>query len=134
MAGVTSGSLVDGSGNLITIATVQRPASERPAHDTVDEIAKWLNSDARRNPSFSNIFDEFAWRLLAADIPVLRVSLHLGTLHPQFLGATYVWWRDTGQSQKIMIAHEVADLIPYSENAVRRVREGGETLRRPAKR
>jgi len=122
--------LVDGSGNLITIETVQRPVSERPAHNTVEEIAKWLNSDARRNPSFTHIFDEFAWRLLAADIPVLRVSMHLGTLHPQFLGATYMWWRDTGQSQKIMIAHEVADLIPYSENAVRRVREGGETLRR----
>ena len=29
-----------------------------------------------------------------------------------------------------MIAHEITDLIPYPENPVRRVREGGETLRR----
>ena len=29
-----------------------------------------------------------------------------------------------------MIAHEVADIVPYEENPVRRVMEGGGTLRR----
>jgi adenylate cyclase len=52
-----------------------------------------------------------------------------GTLHPQFLGATYVWWRTSAQTQEIMITHEVADLIPPTENPVVRVRNG-EILRR----
>ena len=36
----------------------------------------------------------------------------------------------TKQDVKVMIAHEIVDTIPYPQNPVRRVREGGETLRR----
>ncbi|MBV9014242.1 MAG: hypothetical protein JO058_01145 [Alphaproteobacteria bacterium] len=75
-------------------------------------------------------FDQFAWSLVAAGIPVLRVTLHVGTLHPQFLGTTMTWWRDTGQTVQVMIKHEVADAIPYEKNPVRRVCQGRETLRR----
>jgi adenylate cyclase len=59
----------------------------------------------------------------------LRVNLRGGTLHPQFLGATYVWWRTSAQTQEIMITHEVADLIPPEQNPVMRV-ANGEILRR----
>ena len=118
------------SRNLVTVKSVQRPAAERPLHDTIDGIAKWLVGDARKNPSFTQTFDELAWRLVAAGMPLLRASLHSGTLHPQFLGATYLWWRDTAETVKVMVKHEIVDLIPYAENPVRRVREGGETLRR----
>jgi len=61
---------------------------------------------------------------------LLRVTLHVGTIHPQFLGSTIVWWRDTGQTTQVMIGHEIGDAIPYEKNPVRRVCEGGETLRR----
>ena len=74
--------------------------------------------------------DEYAWRLHAAGLPVLRVTLHCGTLHPQFLGSAYVWWRTTAQTQEIMVMHEVVDMVPYEENLVARVRHGGETVRR----
>jgi hypothetical protein len=63
-------------------------------------------------------------------MPLLRVTLHTATLHPQFLGTTLTWWRDTGETVQVMIAHEVADTIPYEENPVRRVCYGRETLRR----
>ena len=121
--------VIDGQ-TVVTTAVFKRPASERPAHDTIEGIADWLTADARRADSFLQMFDEFAWRLLAAGIPVLRVSLHSGTLHPQFLGATYLWFRDTGQTQQVMITHELGDSLTYDNNPVRRVREGGEILRR----
>lgn len=124
-----SSPIVEGR-TIVTSATVERPPSERPTHDTVDGIAEWLLGDARRIASPVNAVDEYAWRLYAAGIPVLRVSLHSGTLHPQFLGAAFVWFRDTGRTVQVLIKHEIADLIPYQENPVRRVREGGETLRR----
>src|SRR5260370_40853875 len=60
----------------------------------------------------------------------LRKKLHTATLHPQFLGTTITWWRDTGETVQVMIAHEVADAIPYEKNPVRRVCYGRETLRR----
>jgi adenylate cyclase len=115
---------------IITAETVERPAAERPTHDSIASIAEWLIVDARRIASATAAVDEYAWRLCAAGIPLLRVSLHSGTLHPQFLGAAFVWWRDTGRTVRVMIKHEIANLIPYENNPGRRVREGGETLRR----
>jgi adenylate cyclase len=63
-------------------------------------------------------------------MPLLRTTFHTATLHPQFLGTTLTWWRDTGESVRVMIAHEVRDAIPYEENPVARVCYGKETLRR----
>ena len=112
------------------LEVVTRPAEERPAHDTIDNIAEWLVGPVPKIEEGTASFDEFAWRLLAAGIPLLRVTVHIGTIHPQFLGTTIVWWRDTGETVQVMIGHEIGDAIPYEENPVRRVCEGGETLRR----
>ena len=68
--------------------------------------------------------------MLATGLPLLRVTLHSGTLHPQFLGTTFIWWRTSGQSEQTLIAHEITDLIQYEDNPVQRVCIGGETLRR----
>ena len=116
--------------SIFTTGVYQRPVSERPSHDTVDAIAAWLIGPARLIGSASQAFDEYAWRLHAAGLPVLRVTMHCGTLHPQFLGSAYVWWRTTAQTQEIMVVHEVVDVVPYEENLVARVRNGGETVRR----
>jgi adenylate cyclase len=103
---------------------------DRPVHDTIDDIAEWLVGPVHNIESGTATFDEFAWRLVAAGMPLLRLTLHAGTIHPQFLGATIVWWRDTGKTTLVMIAHEIGDAIPYEQNPVRRVCEGRETLRR----
>jgi adenylate cyclase len=116
--------------SIITTGVYERPVSERPSHDTMEAIAAWLIGPARRIASAPQAIDEYAWRLYAAGLPVLRVTLHCGTLHPQFLGSAYVWWRSTAQTQEIMVMHEVVDVVPYEENLVARVRLGGETVRR----
>jgi adenylate cyclase len=89
-----------------------------------------LVGPARRIESGVRAMDEFAWRMLAAGLPLLRVTLHTSTLHPQYLGATFTWFRSTGQAVLTMVAHELADRIRYEDNPVRRVVLGGETLRR----
>jgi adenylate cyclase len=126
---VASSSLIVEGRNIITTEVVERAVAERPAHDTIEAIVEWLIGGARQISSFARTIDELSWRLVAAGMPLLRVSLRGGTLHPQFLGATYVWWRTSGQTQEIMITHEVADLIPPAENPVMRV-QSGEILRR----
>jgi adenylate cyclase len=112
------------------VERMTRPPGQRPVHDTIDNIADWLLGSPRQLSEGIASFDEFAWRLLAAQMPLLRVTLHTPTLHPQFLGSTLTWWRDTGETVQVMIAHEVADAIPYEKNPVRRVCYGRETLRR----
>ena len=106
-----------------------RPPERRPVHDTIDNIADWLLEWRQISEGIAS-FDEFAWRLVAAGMPLLRVTLHTATLHPQFLGTTITWWRDTAETVQVMIAHEVSDAIPYEKNPVRRVCYGRETLRR----
>src|SRR6202050_1761847 len=125
---VSSSLIVEGR-NVIVTEVVERAVAERPGHDTIESIIEWLTGGARQVSSFARTIDELSWRLVAAGIPLLRVSRRGGTLHPQFLGATYVWWRTSAQTQEIMITHEVADLIPPAENPVVRV-WNGETLRR----
>ena len=112
------------------VGRMTRPPEQRPVHDTIDNIADWLIGSPRQLAEGIASFDEFAWRLVAAGMPMLRVTLHTATLHPQFLGTTLTWWRDTGETVQVMIAHEIADAIPYEENPVRRVCSGRETLRR----
>src|ERR1700740_2996263 len=70
-----------------TAETVERPPSKRPAHDSINGIADWTIGRARRITSGTAAIDEFSWRLYAAGLPLSRVSLHVGTLHPQYLGA-----------------------------------------------
>jgi adenylate cyclase len=112
------------------VGRMTRSPEQRPVHDTIDNIADWLLGSPRQLSEGVASFDEFAWRLLATQMPLLRVTLHTATLHPQFLGTTLTWWRDTGETVQVMIAHEVADTIPYEKNPVRRVCYGRETLRR----
>jgi len=108
----------------------ERPTAERPTADSIDAIADWIVGPARQIVSAVHAFDEFAWRMLAAGMPLLRVMLHSGVLHPQFLGTTFVWWRTTGQTVQYLIAHEVAEGLRYEDNPVWRVVRGGEMIRR----
>ena len=89
-----------------TGAVVERPIADRPKHDSIGSIIDWLSGPAQHvSSSLADEFDEFAWRMLAAGLPLLRATLHLRTLHPQYLGATFVWWRTTGQTVLTLVAH-----------------------------
>jgi adenylate cyclase len=115
---------------LLTREVVQRPPAERPTQDSIQAIGEWLVVPARHIPSGVSTFDELAWRLLAAGLPLLRTTLHARTLHPQFLGTSLVWWRTTGQTVQTMIAHELEEVLRPEFNPIRRVSLSGEMLRR----
>ena len=114
------------------IQVLERPIAERPQHDTLEGIMDWLAGPAQQVgvPSLIGEFDEFAWRMLAAGFPLLRATLQLRTLHPQYLGANFVWWRTTGRTVSYYVTHEVQDLYGHEDNPVRRVLVGGQTIRR----
>jgi adenylate cyclase len=109
---------------------VRTPEADRPQFETLDGVARWLVGPARREVSFARVIDEFSWRLTAAGIGLLRVGVNTSTLHPQFVGATYHWWKDEAETRKIMIMHEVLDIIPLSDNPVLQARGEGKTIRR----
>lgn len=118
------------SPHIVTVETIETAPERRPASATIDGIAELLAGPPGAIENGAAGVDAFAWSLVAAGLPLLRVTLHVGTIHPQFLGTTVVWWRDTGRTTRVLLKHEVADVIPYGKNPVRRVCEGRETLRR----
>ena len=114
----------------VITSTVKTPEADRPQFETLDGVAQWLRGPARREVSLARVIDEFGWRLTAAGIGLLRVGLNSSTLHPQFLGATYLWWKDLGETRKLMIKHEVLDIVPYAENPVLQTRQEHKIIRR----
>ena len=114
----------------IVTSTVATPLALRPTHETLDGVAQWLRGPARREVSFAKVLDEYGWRLTAAGIGLLRVAFNTNTLHPQFIGATYHWWKDVGETRKIMIMHEVMDVVPYADNPIQQARLENKTIRR----
>jgi adenylate cyclase len=114
----------------VIASTVRTPEAERVQFETLDGVARWLIGPARRELSFARVIDEFSWRLTASGIGLLRVGVNTSTLHPQFVGATYHWWKDEGETRKIMIMHEVFDLVPLADNPVVQARNEGKTIRR----
>ena len=110
--------------------TIEREPEQRPTVDHIDAIVEWLVGPARQLGSFAAAFDEFSWRMLATGLPLLRTTMHGATLHPLFLGATAVWWRNIGRTQVMLVSHDARESDGYRLNPIMRVREGGETLRR----
>ena len=77
--------------------TVERPLAERPRHDTVEAIVDWLAGPAQHFPTLAREFDEFAVADAGGGFSAVAGDLAVAvTLHPQYLGANFVWWRTTG--------------------------------------
>ena len=113
-----------------TLEVFERPSDERPTAQTFSTIGEWLLGPARRIAHGLHAFDELAWRLLATGLPIMRVSLHVAVVHPQFFGTNVVWWRSTGQTTQTMITHELVELMQGEDTPVKRVVLFGETVRR----
>ncbi len=108
----------------------ERPPDRRPGHATCAEIAAWLAGPAHRIERTAELFDEYCWRIVAAGIPLLRVTCHVGTIHPQFTGFSVQWWRKRGLTTDVALLHEVRDTPAFQNNTIRRATEFGETIRR----
>jgi adenylate cyclase len=110
---------------------LRRPEHQRPRAQPLDDIVAWLLGPARDAPSALEMFDEFSWRLVAAGLPVMRTTLHAGTLHPQFLGFSIRWLRDPGEAEELMIFHEMRSASAFVASPIRlAIEEGAATRRR----
>ena len=71
----------------------------------------------------------FACRLAQAGLGVGRVSLNIGTLHPQVYGYAWNWSVVDGICDEIQIAAETLFSDAYRDNPIFRVIEFGEVVR-----
>src|SRR5262245_52796003 len=59
--------------------------------DTICALSEWLLQEGRFLPDNAEMLAELCERLVAAGLPLDRVSLHLRALHPRYRGVSRVW-------------------------------------------
>ena len=77
--------------------------SDAGAKQTPDTIEHWLLHEALNGQDILALTGEFCRRLNAAALPVSRLALNAGTLHPQLVGFSWIWEADDGFCDEIRV-------------------------------
>lgn len=93
--------------------------------DSLDAIFDWLLDDAIRERDLLVLFDTFCWRLAATDLLLDRMSLHVGTLHPQIQGFGWGWRRSDGLTDEIQVDQSVMTTEIFRSSPLQPVIEEG---------
>ena len=93
------------------------------------DLMQWLLGEGRRIKSDSEFFDALCWRLIGSGLPLWRASLSVGTLHPQFFGLNFRWWRDRRMTEVMRVSYGVDKTADYRESPIRSVIDHGATVR-----
>lgn len=109
----------------------------RRSHDTdkalgrvsVADVEAWLLGDALSEDSLLDLFHGLVLRIAAADLPVERGTLHVGTLHPQLYGYAWNWSATEGFCDEVKVSEAVLATDAYRRNPMLDVVEQGETVR-----
>jgi len=106
-----------------------RGAASAPERTTVEDIEGWLLGAAVAENDLLALFESLAWRAAAAGLPLDRASLHVGTLHPELYGFSWVWNRSDGLCDETRVPQASLETDSYKRNPLYRVIEHGETVR-----
>ena len=116
-----------------TLVTLIRRADRGPAVapevTTCDGIRAWLLSDAPGEKDLLPLFEALVWRMVAAGLPVDRVTIHVGTLHPQLLGFYWYWSRSDGLVDELKVDQAGLETDRYRRSPLAIVIEQGESFR-----
>ena len=93
-------------------------------------VARWLLREGAHIESIVEMFDELCWRLVGDGLPLLRATLHMGTLHPQIqsLGARWLRPLNIIEEYRILRGSEATD--EYLLSPIRATTEHGTPFRR----
>jgi adenylate cyclase len=96
-----------------------------------EDIEHWLLGPASKTASAHELMEGFVCRLAQARIGVDRMSMNVGTLHPQVYGYAWIWNSLDGICDEIQIGEETLFSDQYRKNPLFRVMEFGELVRIP---
>lgn len=97
-------------------------ASGAPGGETVRRITEWLIDEGRFLSDNAAILGELCDRLVAAGLPLDRVSLHLRALHPRYRGVSRIWKPGQPLDERFL-DHGIERTATYLESPVRAVAE-----------
>lgn len=94
------------------------------------DIEAWLLEDASSEREMINLVVGLIARLKAVGSRIDRLTLHIGTLHPQLVGFAWVWNGDDDFCDEVRVADAVIASDAYKLNPLQRIVETGEIVRR----
>ncbi|HKF72807.1 MAG TPA: adenylate/guanylate cyclase domain-containing protein [Stellaceae bacterium] len=93
------------------------------------DVFDWLLSGGRTTLRGPALFDALCWRMMGRGVPLWRATFSTPTLHPQFLGYSYRWWRDRNLTEEYHVRRGITETQDYRESPIRVVMERGELVR-----
>ena len=75
-----------------------------PLGRKIIELHVWSVGEGLRGKEAALLFDGLCQRLVIAGVPLWRAFAGMRTLHPQWGGYAYTWWRDRGIEQPMQFA------------------------------
>jgi adenylate cyclase len=107
-----------------------RGPAAAPAVTSLSEIESWLLHDATGERDMLLFVESFIWRLIAAGLPIARLSLHIGTLHPQLIGFAWNWTSADGLCDEVKVEEAATLTDSFKRNTLFRIFSTGESIRR----
>lgn len=117
------------AGVIVVRHSARGPASA-PAVNSIADIEHWLLKEAAREPEMLLVMESFIWRMIAAGLPIDRVTLHFGTLHPQLAAFAWNWQRSDGVCYEAKVQYAAQDTDSFKLNPLARIFATGEAIRR----
>lgn len=111
-------------------AAVEVPDEEEgvwPARRT--PVLDWLVNDTRNERYIDNILVQLCERIVAADVPLARATLHFRTNHPQWAGARILWRTGMDEAEIETFAYGVENTPGFLNSPLKKIRDGENEVR-----
>jgi adenylate cyclase len=90
-------------------------------------LLRWLSEEGRFAPDGGRLLETVCETLAALDVPVVRATTHVRTLHPEFRGVTRIWRR--GESTEIRTPrHGIEFTSDYQNSPIQHIIKTGQWL------
>ena len=106
------------------------PAKEVSADRVEDPVGVWLIEEGWQVSGVAEVVRGLCEGFVASGLPMWRLNLFVRTLHPEVMGASYLWQRGESEVGVFEAGHEVLESDAYLQSPSRVAFERGETLRR----
>jgi adenylate cyclase len=93
-------------------------------------LINWMIKSAWASASISDLVATFATELIQTGVPLLRLSLHIRTLHPLLAGTGFVWHRGRDEVLENVEEHGVFKSARFLKSAMMPIYEGASGVRR----
>lgn len=94
-----------------------------------DDVENWLLGAASKTTTALELVTGFASQLALSGLGVDRMTVGVGTLHPQVHGYSWAWSTHDSICDEIQISEETLNSDAFKKNPIYRVVEHGETIR-----